>query len=138
MHSSLNALHCSSASESLHPSFLIIAVRCSPLFALLTLANCIGLAGSTGTHTACGTVQGHPARTGAEIITLGDVGAAPGVQAVPGPNIPRTYSISVVLPNGEVALIGGAKNAVEFSDDTAILQAGVSRLCDCVHAYVFC
>ena len=58
------------------------------------------------------------------MITLGAVGNNPTVQSVSGPNIPRTYAMAVVLPTGEVAHIGGAGTAVEFSDDTAILQTG--------------
>lgn len=81
-------------------------------------------------HTASGVMQGDNARSGAEVITLGAVGSAPDVQSVSGPNIPRTYSISVALPNGEVALIGGAETAVEFSDATAILQVGEFLLHD--------
>jgi hypothetical protein len=75
------------------------------------------------------TVQGDPARTGAEIITLGAPGDPPTVQSVPGPATGRTYVMSVVLPTGEVAHFGGAKTAVEFSDATAVFNAGVALRC---------
>jgi hypothetical protein len=73
-------------------------------------------------------MQGDPARTGAEVITLGAPGDAPSVEAVPGPNTARTYEMAVVLPTGEVAVFGGATTAVEFSDATAVLNAGVVSL----------
>ena len=69
-------------------------------------------------------MQGDQARSGAEIITLGEITVAPDVEEVAGPNIARTDSMAVVLPNGEVAHFGGATTAVEFSDATAILDTG--------------
>ncbi|NJR43356.1 MAG: hypothetical protein HC767_12545 [Akkermansiaceae bacterium] len=69
-------------------------------------------------------MQGDPARGGAEVITLGAVNANPSVQSVPGPKVGRTYVMSVVLPTGEVAMFGGAKTAVEFSDATAEFTTG--------------
>lgn len=69
-------------------------------------------------------MQGDNARTGAEVITLGAVNSAASVQSVSGPAVGRTYAMSIVLPTGIVAHIGGATTAVEFSDDTAILSLG--------------
>lgn len=69
-------------------------------------------------------MQGDEARPGAELISLGPAGFSPAVDAIAGPNNPRTYAMSVVLPNGEVALIGGAKLALEFTDATAIFEVG--------------
>lgn len=69
-------------------------------------------------------MQGDGARSGAELITLGAPGAAPTVQAIPGPAVGRTYAMSVVLPDGKVGHFGGATTAVEFSDDTAVFAAG--------------
>src|SRR5205823_6346090 len=40
---------------------------------------------------------------------------------------PRAYASGVVLPNGQVLIVGGATQPVTFSDDTAIL---VSELWD--------
>lgn len=58
------------------------------------------------------------------MITLGAVNAPPQVDAVAGPATARTYVMSVVLPTGEVAHIGGAQTAVEFSDATAVFNVG--------------
>lgn len=69
-------------------------------------------------------VQGHPARTTAEIITLGNKNQPPQVEQIDGPAIPRTYASAVVLPTGEVALFGGSIAAVEFSDNVAIYATG--------------
>ena len=69
-------------------------------------------------------VQGDNARTGAEVITLNAVNAPPTVNSVPGPAVGRTYAMAVVLPTGDVAHFGGATTAVEFSDATAVLEAG--------------
>jgi hypothetical protein len=87
----------------------------------------MGLAGPIQSHKwqlLCRYVQGHPARTGAEVITLEAVGSPPTVQSVPGPITPRTFASSVVLPTGEVAVFGGAQKAVEFSDKTAVFTIG--------------
>ena len=75
--------------------------------------------------STCCVAQGDQARSGAEVITLGAVGAAPNVQSVPGPNVGRTYATAVALPTGDVVHIGGATTAVEFSDATAVLEAEV-------------
>lgn len=69
-------------------------------------------------------MQGDQARSGAEIITLGDITVAPDLEEVAGPNIARTYAMAVVLPNGEVVHFGGATTAVEFSDASAVLDTG--------------
>lgn len=66
-------------------------------------------------------VQNDPARTGAEVITLDAVGAVPTIQPVAGPNTARTFTMTVVLPNAEVAHFGGAETSIEFSDATAVL-----------------
>lgn len=69
--------------------------------------------------------KGDNARKGAEVITLGgSAGSNASVKKVAGPIKPRTYSMAVVLPTGHVMHFGGAAKAVEFSDDTAILDAG--------------
>lgn len=69
-------------------------------------------------------MQGDPARTTAEIITLGSQNEDPQVEHIDGPNVPRTFANAVVLPTGEVALFGGSKSAVEFSDDVAVYATG--------------
>ena len=69
-------------------------------------------------------MQGDPARTTAEIITLGNPNEAPQVEEIEGPNVPRTFANAVVLPTGEVALFGGSNSAVEFSDNVAIFATG--------------
>ena len=76
------------------------------------------------------------------MISLGPAGFTPNVDAIAGPNNPRTYAMSVVLPNGEVALIGGAKLALEFTDATAIFEVGTSQcafLSDmfCIKRYLY-
>ena len=50
------------------------------------------------------------------------------METAASPNVARTYAMAVVLPTGEVALIGGAATAVEFSDATAIFSTGVIGL----------
>lgn len=69
--------------------------------------------------------MGDEARPGAELISLGPAGFTPNVDVIAGPNNPRTYAMSVVLPNGEVALIGGAKLALEFTDATAVFEVEI-------------
>ena len=69
-------------------------------------------------------LQGTVGRPSAEVITIGAVGSQPSVVAVPAPATPRTYSMAVVLPTGEVAHFGGAVLAVEFSDASAVFKTG--------------
>ena len=82
-----------------------------------------------GTEHLGSCLQGHNARTGAEVITLDAAGGPVSVATTASPIIARTYASAVLLPTGEVVHIEGAATAVEFSDDTAILQVGVGH-CD--------
>lgn len=70
-------------------------------------------------------MQGDFARAGAEIITISEPGVPATVDLISGPNEPRTYAISVVLPNGEVAVFGGASRSFEFTDANAVVSTGM-------------
>lgn len=72
-------------------------------------------------------VQQHNAEPNAEIITLNQVNTPATSRSLQGANAPtksRTYVNTVVLPTGEVALIGGASLSKEFSDEFAHKDIG--------------
>lgn len=49
----------------------------------------------------------------------------PAVTALAPMNYPRAYHNDVVLPNGQVVVIGGMTHPIPFTDDTAVLPAEV-------------
>ena len=61
-----------------------------------------------------------PAST-ASALTVDISGSAPVVQSVDDMRWRRTFHNSVVLPNGEVLVIGGNENGVQFNDAKSIL-----------------
>ena len=58
---------------------------------------------------------GTPARSSAVLIDVNS--STPSVTAASPMNLPRSMHNSVVLPNGEVLVIGGNSTGVQFSDD---------------------
>ena len=65
--------------------------------------------------------QNSYATTAAHIITIGAPGTTASVATIPNMNQARSFANSVVLPNGQVFIVGGESYAVPFSDDTSTL-----------------
>ena len=65
--------------------------------------------------------QNSYATTAAHIITIGAPGTTASVSTIPNMNQARSFANSVVLPDGQVFIIGGESYAVPFSDDTSTL-----------------
>ena len=65
--------------------------------------------------------QNIDATANAHIITLGNQGAAPQVQQINPMWYKRTFGNSIVMPNGNVMIVGGQVYGQPFSDDTAQL-----------------
>ena len=62
-----------------------------------------------------------PATANAHVVTIGTPGTAASVVPVGGMAFARAFHNSIVLPNGQVFIIGGETFAVPFSDDTAVM-----------------
>lgn len=60
-----------------------------------------------------------PSSAGAYLLDTNNGGVD--VQKLPPMAYPRTFSNSVVLPNGQVLVVGGQTNTLEFSDSNAVL-----------------
>ena len=70
-------------------------------------------------RTDQGVVMGKKATTDAFIITLDQVNAVVNVtQAGKGMHFPRIFHHAVILPNGEVFVVGGQEEGQGFTDDT--------------------
>ncbi|KAG8529851.1 uncharacterized protein KY384_005332 [Bacidia gigantensis] len=65
--------------------------------------------------------QDSDATSNAHIITLGDPDTNPGVQTIANMAFQRAFACSVILPTGQVFIVGGQVHAVPFSDDTSQL-----------------
>ena len=65
--------------------------------------------------------QNSNATTNAHIITIGAPGATASVATINNMNQARSFANGVVLPNGQVLIVGGESYAVPFSDDTSTL-----------------
>ena len=57
----------------------------------------------------------------AHIITIGTPGSTPTVTTIGSMNYARSFANGVVLPNGEVFIVGGQSYAIPFTDDQAVL-----------------
>ena len=74
------------------------------------------------------TVGGSPSYDGsvptsnAHIVTVGNTpGSTASVQRIANMNYPRAFHNSVILPTGQVVIIGGLSYARVFTDDTAVM-----------------
>ena len=65
--------------------------------------------------------QNSYATTAAHIITIGTPGTTASVATIGNMNQARSFANSVVLPNGQIFIVGGESYAVPFSDDTSTL-----------------
>ena len=65
--------------------------------------------------------QGVDATANANIITIGTQGTNPTVQGINSMYSQRIFANSVVMPNGNVMIIGGQVHGQPFSDDTSIM-----------------
>lgn len=61
------------------------------------------------------------ATTNAHVITIGAPGTTAAVATINNMNQARSFANGVVLPNGQVFIVGGESYAVPFSDDTSTL-----------------
>ena len=61
------------------------------------------------------------ATSNAHIVTIGTPGTTASAVKIGNMNYARSFANSVVLPNGQVFIVGGQSRAVPFSDDTASL-----------------
>ncbi|MCO5566163.1 hypothetical protein L7F22_019839 [Adiantum nelumboides] len=64
----------------------------------------------------------NPALNTAHLITLIGVNQSPIVEQLSGMNYPRTFANIIVLPNGQISLIGGQSYAAVFTDTQSVLQ----------------
>jgi galactose oxidase len=70
------------------------------------------------------------------LITIKQVGQAPGVKKLSGMKKGRVYGNAVVLPDGKVFVTGGASKPEEFTDKFAHFQPGaLQTLCTCMHPH---
>ena len=67
--------------------------------------------------------QDNNATTNANVITLGTPPAVATVTKVGSMTYPRAFANGVVLPNGQVLIMGGQTFPVPFSDDTSVYVA---------------
>ena len=65
--------------------------------------------------------QQSQATTNAHVITIGAPGNITSVATIGNMNQARSFANGVVLPNGQVFIVGGQSYAVPFSDDTSTL-----------------
>ncbi len=65
--------------------------------------------------------QNSNATTNAHVITIGAPGTTATVVTINNMNQARSFANAVVLPNGQVFIVGGESYAVPFSDDTSTL-----------------
>lgn len=61
------------------------------------------------------------ATTNAHVITIGKPGTTVSVATIDNMHQARSFANAVVLPNGQVFIVGGESYAVPFSDDTSTL-----------------
>jgi len=61
------------------------------------------------------------ATSNAHIITINNPNTTPQVQTIGNMAYPRAFANGVVLPNGQVLIVGGQSTPVPFSDDTSQL-----------------
>lgn len=79
---------------------------------VLTLGGAARFSGSTQTND--------PANSQAYVIDLSS--GTPQVTQVSSMHYPRTYSNSVVLPNGQVVVVGGQTSGYAFNDSNSVLN----------------
>lgn len=70
-----------------------------------------------------------PGRGDTVIITLQATSVHAATRVVGSLNTPRVYGNVCVLPDGKVALVGGAEVPKEFSDDYPVFDTGVHLAC---------
>ncbi len=58
-------------------------------------------------------------------MTIDINGASPVVQEIAPMSAPRKFHNAVMLPTGDVMVVGGNQNGIKFSDDTSMLQPEV-------------
>ena len=72
--------------------------------------------------------QNADATKAAQVVTLGAPNRNAGARSVAAMRYARAYGCSVVLPDGDVLVIGGQPRPFPFTDDDAVLVPGALPL----------